>query len=134
MNNFVPYQESLELKELGFNEPCLAFYEEEKNKLVTFHSDSYQEVKGNTCLFKQVNAPTFSQAFCWFKQKYNIDGWVQLFNYEFDEHTLPIADGSWSYYIFQNNEYLYDDVDFQNREEAELACLKKIIEIVKQKQ
>ena len=31
---FVPHQESLELKELGFNEPCFGFYTEEYKTLI----------------------------------------------------------------------------------------------------
>ncbi len=131
MNNlekeFVPYQESLELKELGFDEPCLGFYERGKElviqecEITDFHFDSLQCV-----------TPTFSQAFRWFREKYNIDAWVQPFVAQSKKNIPYLPDESYGYFIFKDGVFVCDKVDLLGPEEAELACLRKLIEIVKQ--
>ena len=115
---FIPYQEALELRKLGFDEPCLGFYERGKElviqecEITDFHSNSLQCV-----------APTFSQAFRWFREKY---GWVaeihgSLQINRFYANLLLQAKGE------VNNIKMCDTY-----EEAELACLRKLIEIVKE--
>ena len=110
---FAPYEQALALKELGFNESCLAswnFYTHELNfngQPSTFSSEDV------------IQLPTFSQAFRWFREKYNLDSHIYksgYYGYSFD------IDGE----KFNNN-------DGWSYEEAELACLKKLIEIVKNK-
>lgn len=67
---FVPYAESLKLKEIGFNEPCLAYYDKDGDFLgdISVNEDTdnlytnadfvmYQDFK-----VADVSAPTFSQA------------------------------------------------------------------------
>jgi hypothetical protein len=44
-----------------------------------------------------------------------------------------LPDESYAYYIFKDGVYVDDAVNFLNYEEAELACLQKLIEIVKNK-
>ena len=58
---FVPYEQALALKELGFNEPCLASYFHAGKRL---HITEYINYGEYTTL-----APTFSQAFRWFREK-----------------------------------------------------------------
>ena len=143
MNNlekeFIPYEQALALKELGFDEPCLAFYEEDTNKLVTFHTDSYQEVTGHVCLDRQINAPTFSQAFRFFREKYGLRNSITDFiddeaGIEWDYEIVIIGTdlderGNYKPLV----DYSTDDETrkFKTYEEAELACLRKLIEIVK---
>ena len=117
---FIPYDQALALKELGFDEPCFAFYEEDTNKLVTFHTDSYQKVIGHICLDRQVNAPTFSQAFRWFREKYKIRFIIQSSMSDLGEYFKV---------IFPNGEQR--GVSYNTYEEAELASIVKLIEIVK---
>jgi hypothetical protein len=117
---FIPYELALELKELGFNEPCFGYYHEDM-------SISYTGIFGqNTNSFwlpspnKIFTAPTYSQAFRWFREKHNLFGQVNI-------HTYFI-------YNISNGDFKmvkkYDKL-FETYEEAELACLKKLIEIVK---
>jgi hypothetical protein len=119
---FVPYQEVLELKELGFNEPCFGYYDIDSQELV---NDKWMQHPNESTW--TINAPTFSQAFRWFRKKYNLI------------HRID-RDGGWWICAILN---LYDEEDqgtieiylencYPNSyEEAELACLKKLIEIVK---
>ena len=105
---FIPYEQALALKELGFDEPCLGFYDEFKDNLVAYgHSEGYSR------------APTFSQAFRWFREKYGIFSSVWCFE---TEQKFFIEFG-FGIHKFEVN----------NKEEAELECLKKLIEIVKRK-
>ena len=115
--------ESLELKELGFDEPCFAFYEEDTNNLVTFHTDSYQEVTGHVCLDRQVNAPTFSQTFRWFRDKYNLHNGIYPY---YDEYEFQIKD-----FRLPTNKPINSGL--MSYEESEIQCLRKLIEIVKSK-
>lgn len=57
--DFVPYDEALELKELGFNELCFGYYEHQTKELDTISSEVCERLcKHNT----HIKAPTFSQA------------------------------------------------------------------------
>ncbi len=71
---FVPYQPSLDMKELGFDEPCFGEYRQWNGSVP--YLKLYQDVDGcstdpadyeytSDCI-----APTFSQAFRWFREKY----------------------------------------------------------------
>ena len=125
---FVPYQESLKLKELGFNRECLGQFNIHQGDKWLFSIDLSGEGQypsnSNACL-----APTFSQAFRWFREKHELEGDISHLN-----------DGKfkWSYQIknITNNPELSKIISsqpyFESYEEAELACLNKLIEIVKQ--
>ena len=129
--DFIPYEQALALKELGFDEPCCKYIylgdtgnnldlnlETEPSESINFNSDSL-------C----VSRPTFSQAFRWFREKYGICGYVS-----------PLEDGSAFYHmIYTNINVPYSNrictlpEKWQKHEEAELACLLKLIEVVKTK-
>jgi hypothetical protein len=116
---FVPYQESLELKELGFDEPCFGFYERNKElviqecEITDFHFDSLQCV-----------APTLSQAFRFFRNKYNLCGWVQESYFK----GLKLH----QYHIGRFEALnIISDLSESEYEQVELDCLRKLIEIVK---
>lgn len=122
-NLFVPYEQSLALKELGFNEPCFAihsFVDGELNFMYvnTFHSnDDVNELS--------TAAPIFAQAFRWFREKYNLNGLVEG-GYDNGKNifTYVIWDG------FKDN--MVDEY-FETYEEAELTCLNELIKLAKTK-
>jgi predicted transcriptional regulator len=123
---FVPYEESLELKELGFDEPCLAINNGDKLFYGAF-KNTHEYYKENAVILYQ-------QAFRWFREKYNLEYQI-----------IKSANGNYSVVIHLNTqEYLNkistlqhacldEIVDCYSYEEAELACLIKLIEIAKQK-
>ena len=116
---FVPYQEALELKELGFDEPCLSYWEGES------FSHHLATIQGGDDYITP--APLYQQAFRWFRDKKLCDGSVC-------RHGQ--ADGNYSYRWDILHEYgVYEERHFKQGyttyEEAELACLKKLIEIIK---
>ena len=119
---FVPYELALKLKELGFEERCFTRYYE-SGKL----ADSLSYLHHN--YFGQVNAPTFSQAFRWFRENYALDSFVK----HLYKSTVKVG-----YYFgidkYKDVEFQTDfDVWYNTYEEAELACLDKLIEIVESK-
>jgi hypothetical protein len=81
-----------------------------------------------------VRAPTFSQAFRWFREKYNLFHEINV-----DKTTEPkFAYTIIEYELAQFFEGFKEDVLaeylYYKYEEAELACLEKLIEIVEPKQ
>jgi hypothetical protein len=126
---FIPYEQALELKELGFDEGCIATYQKlpmlmpvlslgEKNK------DFYKCIR--VPLKYNIQAPLYQQAFRWFREKegYHIDLFVD------DDKTFGFCITYFTYTARVDNPI---QRGFNTYEEAELACLKKLIEIVKTK-
>ena len=105
---FIPYEQALELKELGFDDYNIAWYAiiDEKPKIVFLNYGSH------------LCAPLYQQAFRWFREKHNCHQYIQKFE---DTFFLCIKD----------NDKFWSADRYNNYEEAELACLKKLIEIVK---
>jgi hypothetical protein len=105
---FVPYELALRMKQLGFDEPCFKVVE-----------------GGPTDIFpyEKLDVPIYQQAFRWFRDEHGMSGSIQI------EHDAY----QWS--IFEEGEtsgLASDNWDGTDYEEAELACLEKLIEIVEQ--
>jgi hypothetical protein len=111
--DFAPYQQSLDMKELGFDEPCFGVYATK---------DGYVRKSGYD---ENGDAPTFSQAFRWFREKYKIFSSIMT-EYSYGG-TIS------AYHINGLHQSDISKGDFYTYEEAELECLKKLIEITKKK-
>ena len=125
IKEFVPYKIALELKELGFNEPCLGWYQDNtlrldinSNQSIKFH-EHLGRFKG--CFL----APTFSQAFRWFREKHRLFHNVERESAQeyFCNYSIKEFDG------IKNIDHR--GKGYRYEEEAELDCLEKLIEIVK---
>ena len=116
VKDFIQYTEALELKQLGFDKPCLA----------TIDQTDFIHIKGTeypirgAMIYDTIDCPTYSQAFRWFRDNGKV---VEIFS-----QLLPSNKYKWGFKI-QGVEGITDG--FFTYEEAELACLKKLIEIVK---
>jgi hypothetical protein len=113
---FIPYEQALELKELAFDEPCIACYDK-LNMLATYSENLFDPKNYNTSGYC-VSAPLYQQAFRFFREKHNLIMHIQ-------RHS--------------NKKYLacmgiQVEILCDTYEEAELECLKKLIEIVKGKE
>ena len=119
----VSYEIALALKELRFDEPCFAWYKNGKLMIELYWNLSDG---GN----KDCGAPTFSQAFRFFREKKLSDSCVCRYQSR--------DDGGIYYYYVINHDFGIEETKhfkegFFSYEEAELACLLKMIEIVKKK-
>ena len=146
---FIPYEQALELKELGFNEECFGMYQKNKkiwycdknNWITNFEVDPdvetlnlhIKEYPKNVSLINGIHflhscanftAPTFSQCFRFFREKYGLYSWI----------TMELgATLTFCWIVTGENKGTEHKAFFKSYEEAELACLKKLIEIVKNK-
>jgi hypothetical protein len=120
---FIPYAEALALKELGFNQKCLGQYNISQGDKWIFSIDLSGEgqypLTSPACI-----TPLYQQAFRWFREKYNLRGHVEAVEY------LDGTPDTYHWSIFNKCNSGYDQLTY---EEAELECLKKLIEIVKEK-
>ena len=103
---FVPYEFALRMKQLGFDEPCMASRDMNNDENL-------------------IQIPLYQQAFRWFREKYGLFHKIDPSDTRDISHTI---------YYEDRNEELYEDACYWTYEEAELACLEKLIEIVEQKE
>ena len=108
-NEFIPYEQALELRELRFDELCLGFYVGKDKEVFMSSNDFNAPFQFRLDSKTTFVAPTFSQAFRFFNEKYG------LYHYNIRR----------DYYISEDGVRSYDDI--------ELECLKKLIQIVKEK-
>jgi hypothetical protein len=120
LKDFVPHEPSLALKELGFDEPCFGYYVELVSPIEGILTIEKCDKNIDGCL-----APTFSQAFRWFREKYDLKSFIQPLKNDDDIDIYVFAYGI--------EEIEHNDLDYLIHEEAELACLIKLIDIVKNK-
>ena len=107
---FIPYEQALALQRLGFDEECFGtWFELEGKYSIIIRNNLYRNDL-------QTPSPLYQQAFRWFREKHGL-------NY------VIIKAESWFYTINGCN----TQEGFKTYEEAELDCLKKLIEIVKSK-
>ena len=141
-DQYVPYEESLELKVIGFNEPCFAMYslglEKDNYSELQFKIDysfahsfgAYIPVENN--FFPPVifnanrhvpTAPLWQQAFDWFRKNHGL-------------HAEIMRAGNQDYYMVFITEYIYKhgDIELFTYEEAQLAALRNLIQKVKNKE
>lgn len=118
---FVPYKESLELKELGFNEKCLGWYFINNIRIKLHGYSTYVGPNKNDI----IEAPLFQQAFRWFRDVHNKNIIIEtLMNNQGFRASIMIS-------------HPYQVINIDERwdkwEGAELACLRELIKIVKHK-
>jgi len=128
--DFVPNDESLELKEMGYDGQSFGYYVDGKLKGVDLgwegvsNKPPFYELGGfHVIKNSDINnphkvvccAPLYSQVFNWFREKYKLDSAVLKDRFVIEsEHNLP----KW-----------FDG--FKNYDDAQLGCLKQLIYKVK---
>ena len=119
---FVPYVLSKQIKQLGFNEECLGYYVDVEVVNPFLVINRISDTQGGYFTL----APLWQQAFGWFREKYNVEHNnrpVKKFETDKSREISFYIDG----YFISNLRFTTD----KTYEEAELECLKKLIEIVK---
>jgi hypothetical protein len=132
---FIPYELALELKQLEFDEPCFAFYQVEyhENSPIMVDDDAqYLSTGFRTCKNSEIashytSCPTYSQAFRWFRDKHNLRCQINYIGGLINKTTW------WDISVIghYNTNPKEWEMKYQPYEEAELACLKKLIELTK---
>ena len=111
-NEFVPYDIALAMKELGLKGKTFGSYFEYSNGIhISTDRDDFNDLE----LKHLCSAPLYQQAFRWFREEHDLS------------HSIVEHEDKYSYST--------NCGDFKivgTYEEAELACLRKLIEIVKQ--
>ena len=128
---FVPYSLALELKELGFNEICLTYYnfdgKIERSDDWAFGVDMENKRDRNQCL-----APLWQQVFRFFREQLLLDSciipyWFIDGEYKVKKYTYSIEPSN------RFDEYFDCDSDeYDTYKDAELECLRKLIELAKE--
>ena len=113
---FIPYKESEELKELGFNEKCAAHYLDEDDLEHKWEIYRNLSIDTNKC----IQAPTYRQAFRFFRDKYNLR--YSIGDTNIAVCHIPVNNYHTTYLLQDNASY----------EDAELATIKFFIEKAKQ--
>lgn len=111
---FCTYEQSLTLKELGYPQ-------DEYFKCYTVHQNGYMSLCSQKLYLDEVSAPLIQQAFRFFREKYGLICQVTYDNFK----------GTFGYQIDGNSKHYFDD-GFITYEEAEQACLDKLIELAKE--
>jgi hypothetical protein len=131
MNNkeFCPCDIAKALKDLGFDEECLMWYPHEKLLTADLIFRQYKDTK------EFCDAPLRQQAFRWLRDKYQ-------YMHDIDDIAIMTSSGNgyrFKYAIWKilgtYESLVYDDsaLGYLTYEDAEIACLKHIIKLIKTK-
>jgi len=127
---FIKYTEALALKELGFDEKCLGYYIKNSSLWCNWLDVKFNDDPSNDKEDFVADAPLYQQAFKWFREKYGLKGEVDTADMIWSKWSFKTELKGSTYILYSG---LTEKIYFNTYEEAELACLKKLIEIVKEK-
>jgi hypothetical protein len=119
--DFISRDLALELREISFEEECMAFYNVDL-EIIPLINKPYltSSVDG---------APTFSQVFRWFRDNHGLDSEIYM-NHEFGQkiytYLVLKLDGSVVTWLSKGN-----PEKFRSYEEAQVGCIKETIQIIK---
>jgi len=129
---FVTYDQALALKELGFDEPCFAYYglnnvedkiffdiDPDDGELTSLNQNQFYH--NNLSEVGRISAPLKQQVFRWFREIHNLSGIPTDESYEIWKLTEGVR------------ECIVEVYPLETYEESESACIDKLIEIVKKK-
>ena len=136
---FIPYEQALALKELGFDEPCFGYYDGNHNLHFMYDGipEKFTEKRmgpADSVWVGWISAPLHQQAFRWFSEKFHLYG--ELYTTTIGgaiDFTFQIRD-------LYSEEYIHDNLvanaggywgTCTTYHEAQLECLRKLIKMVK---
>ena len=131
---FCNYEQDLALKELGFKEPCWCYFIND----VFFDSmfpKEYDYFEHTNKKMEYTLAPLKSQVFKWFRDKYNLRGFIGFRPNvkQFDFHIYDMSLSGIDYVKQRSLEEYIKDLLVGTHEEAESACIDKLISVIKEK-
>jgi hypothetical protein len=110
---FITYDLALRMKELGFDETCLVYFNNKSNELLFLNEKDISFLQG-TSNSTFTKSPTWQSAFKWFRDNYGI----HMTPSKYDETQWWVNWGSWTSKVYDSYE------------EAQKSCLEKLCEIV----
>ena len=120
---FIPYQIAVDIKSIGFDEPCFGAWVNNELFITENENPKIQSLSINQC-----TAPLYQQAFRFFREKYNLHSTIALIsNSDTERRYMVMID-----YIYPHKAIMEFE-EYETHEEAELECLIKLIKIVKNK-
>lgn len=128
--DFVTYNQAIQLKELGFDIPVNHYYKDNKLIQVSGYFDNYCNVNDNLVFVidECYSAPTFAQVQKWFREKHYLS---------IEVYTSLDIDSNWEWdgFVKNLNDILEDEIEdtaisCQTYEEALSKCIDKAIEIL----
>ena len=129
---FCNYNQALALKELHFDEPTIYYTTQSNNSYIynfEEHPDDFIRNIGDKTL---IAAPLKQQVFRWFREKYNLRGFIGFRPNvkKFDYHIYDMSLSGMEYVKQRTMEEYNKDPLVGTYEEAEDACIDKLIEII----
>ena len=122
---FANYNQSLILKELGFNEECLYYFN--SKGILSTKTDEYELylIRNDKWISPACSAPLKSQVFEFFRA-YGLTAVIEDY---LDDYEVKIVE-----WTLSDDRIVHEFLNrFDSWEEAESACIDKLIEIVKLK-
>ena len=119
-NNFIPFVYAKELKDLGFNENCFAYYDlAEGLKPIDNYSFNFRSLSDGL-----IYAPLWQQAFKFFRDKYKLSGIpmdnrYEIINLEFED-------------LISGSEFIIKEYPILGFEQAQSDCIFMLIQLAKE--
>lgn len=134
-NQFVPYEFAVKLKELRFDEKTMGWWVGNGPKEGWYVHPANEHLMSIGSEVVRIKAPLWQQAFDWFREKYDLLNFVSSHLNDWGEDNSLIE--CYGYKIMYNKDCwkckVWDKLsDFETYEEARLALLDKLIEIVEE--
>lgn len=137
---FVTYEQAIELKKLGFAEPCFSFYSKDSDVLcfdvdpddhtLEWYDQSSIEIRNFSWVYR-TSAPLKQQVFRWFREKHNLHGFHGYYP-NIKKWYSTCVNLEWTGKDYLINMKSEDrSVKYDTSEEAESACIDKLIELIK---
>jgi hypothetical protein len=122
-DQFVPYDMAKAMLMLDYDAICFAYY---RNSQTLNLFDQRSIIGSNQDIGKveYIKAALWQQAFDWFREEHFIDFKVDR---DFSLQELPKQ----YCYVIEDEDGLEESKNYNTYEEAKLACLEKLIEIIK---
>jgi len=76
-DQFVTYEIAKRLKELGFNESCLGYFDKDSQEFIWSVGGTVNHEDGDELEYNCISAPLWQQAIDWLREKHNIEVIIQ---------------------------------------------------------
>lgn len=120
MKNFLPYKQTIELIQLGFNQPCLA----------TIDQTDFVHIKGTrkqprgSMMYDTIDCPLYQEVLEWFRDEKDL--FAEIFIDDDKTYGYLI-----SYFVEQGRADKPIKRQFKTYNEAQLACIDVMISTIK---